>query len=411
MEGSFGKNALGIPCRGKSPWLPIRDDPHSTPPPRVLQRGASNLYFAATVSALDIPPWSDRFQRGLEDCWDQLVWAKATDDFRRMTLESRNKPELLGIPIEEILRIVHERISLLEKSGVQALRREEYQQFTTPILSEIDDDSEFEVRPEIVPPEVSHWIGHLVRATRLREVRALRGFTRIRPPPELEDDGRELEDDGRDLCAISAERKNWLPGVEVRGEGIFVALNLTTLRAWEERHPVLSERIRRISAAHQEDGGGLVAGAPEVTRRTIVLHSLAHTLIRQLSLECGYSSASLRERIYVSPPGPGEMAGFLLYTAASDADGTLGGLSRQGRPGPFLRLLDAALRSIEWCSSDPLCIEGTTSLSEPTNAAACHSCLLAAETSCELFNRFLDRATLVGIPTDRSSGYFHGFSA
>jgi hypothetical protein len=60
-----------------------------------------------------------------------------------------------------------------------------------------------------------------------------------------------------------------------------------------------------------------------------VAHSLAHALIRQFSVECGYVAASLRERIYSSTPDEQEpMAGILIYTAAPDSEGTLVGWSR-----------------------------------------------------------------------------------
>lgn len=56
--------------------------------------------------------------------------------------------------------------------------------------------------------------------------------------------------------------------------------------------------------------------------RLILVHSLAHALIRQLSLSCGYGSASLRERLYVDT-NEWEMAGLLVFTSSPDADGTL----------------------------------------------------------------------------------------
>jgi hypothetical protein len=74
--------------------------------------------------------------------------------------------------------------------------------------------------------------------------------------------------------------------------------------------------------------------------------------MRQLTLECGYSTAALRERLYVRE-GQDAMAGVLIYTATSDADGTLGGLQRQGEPGWTRRAIPAAIRAVEWCSSDP----------------------------------------------------------
>jgi hypothetical protein len=65
--------------------------------------------------------------------------------------------------------------------------------------------------------------------------------------------------------------------------------------------------------------------------------------MRQLTLECGYSSAALRERLYIDG-GDQKLAGLLIYTSTSDADGTLGGLQRQDTSD--LRELTAELKGL-----------------------------------------------------------------
>ena len=139
----------------------------------------------------------------------------------------------------------------------------------------------------------------------------------------------------------------------------------------------------------------------------MLLHALAHSLINQLSFDCGYGSASLRERIYCNAdPDSESMCGILIYTASSDSEGTMGGLVRQGEPTRLLRTLLAAVQKARWCSSDPICIETTGQGTDNSNLAACHGCLLISETSCEEGNRLLDRALLVGKPTQPELGYF-----
>jgi hypothetical protein len=137
----------------------------------------------------------------------------------------------------------------------------------------------------------------------------------------------------------------------------------------------------------------------------VLLHTLAHALIRQLTLECGYSTASLRERLYISD-GEAGMCGALIYTSTPDCDGTLGGLERQGLPKRFETVFINAVRALEWCSSDPLCIEGAIGGLDTFNLAACHACCLAPETSCEHYNRYLDRALLTGTPDSAETGFF-----
>ena len=100
------------------------------------------------------------------------------------------------------------------------------------------------------------------------------------------------------------------------------------------------------------------------------------------------------------------MAGLLIYTATPDSDGTLGGLASQADPSRFVRTVEAAIKSVAWCSSDPLCISGVHAFTEPTSGAACHACMLVPETSCEEFNRLLDRTMLVGTPEQPSLGFF-----
>src|SRR5262249_11790623 len=143
----------------------------------------------------------------------------------------------------------------------------------------------------------------------------------------------------------------------------------------------------------------------EISARFLLLHTLAHALMREVTLECGYSTASLRERLYVSAGAAG-MAGMLGYTATGDSDGTLGALQRQALPRRIQNILCNAIRVMEWCASDPLCLEGAVGGLDLFSLAACHGCCLAPETSCEQFNRYLDRALLVGTPMDPAVGFF-----
>ncbi len=134
--------------------------------------------------------------------------------------------------------------------------------------------------------------------------------------------------------------------------------------------------------------------------RFVLLHTLSHLLIRQVALECGYGSSSIRERLYVGTPAE-PATGVLLSTAASDSEGTLGGLVALGAPRILRRLLDQALEDARRCSSDPLCAEHVpVEPSETLHAAACHACLFASETSCEANNRWLDRAMVVDLTRD-----------
>jgi len=399
MEGCFGEHAIPDKCQGRRPWLGSgADEPKCEAPPRVAQRGASNLYFSVVESALDIPPWSDDLQKKLGTRWRLLE--KAADPHARRTLiEALRLPETTGIPEDELLNIIEDRITRIQRPD-RNLRWEEYQQFVKH-KAPFGENTEFEISPASAPPELARWIQTVVRATRLREVRALRGFTRVTPPNPGDDER---------MARISIHQLDWLPAIENRGEGIFVELRLDRVRDWEQQ-PDVQERAGRVRKDYirgWHERGGVGTPPKTVSPRLLLVHSLAHALIQQLSLTCGYSSASLRERLYVGTDD-WEMAGFLIFTSSPDADGTLGGLVRQGEPQNLVPSFEDCLTSMKWCASDPLCIEGVHSTTHAANGAACHSCLLISETSCEEFNSFLDRSLLVGTPSRPELGYFQDF--
>jgi hypothetical protein len=235
---------------------------------------------------------------------------------------------------------------------------------------------------------------------RIRSVVALCGFTRIEGP----DSGVASDvEGGPQLAPISKAKKlEWLPAAEVRGEGIFVRFPEVRIDAWLDR-VAGSEQIESMREAHQRwrRSRGLTAGA-----RYVLIHTISHALIHELALECGYATASIRERIYAreaSMFGPA-MAGVFLYTAAPDSEGTLGGLVALAEPTSFARLLGSALDRSRLCSSDPMCAcHRPTSTEQTLHHAACHACLFLPETSCERGNRYLDRnviiPTLAGVDT------------
>jgi hypothetical protein len=401
MDGAFSREAmvsLGVRCAGKRPWLPTAAELcQSQHPPMVVQRGASNLYFPDVQSALDIPPWTDDVQEALGHHWANIVSADTQED-RDKYIEKFVWPAWEGpdITLERLAAKIRQRIELLDSPARPDLRWEEYLHLTSDEKTG-DEHREFSLRPDKLPSAFIGLIGHLARVVRLREVRAIKGFTRIHPPS-----GDER------MAKLSVKKKTWLPAIEVRGEGIFIALNERNVSEWEVRKDAQA-RAKDVDDRHVANWRLRTAddSSPpfRLTARFMLVHTLAHALMRQLSLECGYSTSALRERLYVDGTAPG-MCGVLIYTSTSDADGTLGGLVRQGAPKRMEPLLKASLKAIEWCSNDPLCSKGINSLSEGMNLAACHSCVLAPETSCEHFNRFLDRAMLIGEPGNRGLGFF-----
>jgi hypothetical protein len=400
MEHIFTREAhKGCQCSGRRPWLKEADEGCDLAPV-TIQRGASNLYFPRFESALVIPPWSEEIIVRLGHRWNDIETIVSQED-RHKYIEMfwDDISEDIGeISRDEFKRMVDEKVDEATRSKSGNLRWDEYRQFMVASGHGGGRGDEFDVRVELAPKEVPH-IGHLLRVVSLREIRVLKSFTRIesfpaRPPVKIQ--------------PLSKSGLKWLPAIEVRGEGVFLALDMERVRAWETKTEVMkrASKLQNYGESNvlNPDGGAVTIDS-SLGARYLLLHALAHVLMRQLSLQCGYSSASLRELIYVGS-GDRDMSGLMIYTSTSDSDGTLGGLQRQGERNRFGQMFIEAIRSNEWCASDPLCINGLVSTTEASNLAACHSCLLAPETSCQDYNRFLDRAMLVGTPEDRSIGFF-----
>lgn len=209
----------------------------------------------------------------------------------------------------------------------------------------------------------------------------------------------------------SEQQERWLPAIEVFGEGVYLELNEQRIVDWQGKNDAwlkkrLDEPFIMRLAGEAKTLPPLGNADLKWASRYLLVHSLAHIFLGQLVFDCGYSTASLRERLYVSADQSAPMAGILIYTAAGDAEGTLGGLVRLGRPDRLGPVFDRALSRASWCSADPICSEhlGGTG-SRLANLAACHACVLLPETSCETINQGLDRAMVIGTPDDRHRGF------
>jgi hypothetical protein len=252
-----------------------------------------------------------------------------------------------------------------------------------------------------VPAALAAILTDVLQVERLREVRALVGFTRLDAPDPDDPDLVRRVRLGR------GDRPTWVPASEVRGEGIFLRVDEDLIAGWAEEvagsAAIAAHREAYQRFQHNRYSGRLpvdfdpMRGWPGP--RYLALHTLSHLLIRTIALECGYNAASLAERIYARPPDDGDpRAGILIYTAVPDAEGTLGGLVSLAEPEPLERLVRRALTDARRCSSDPLC--GQRLPQRPADflhGAACHVCLFVSETTCERGNRFLDRRFVVPI--------------
>ncbi|MER7179158.1 DUF1998 domain-containing protein [Streptomyces hyaluromycini] len=412
MEGSFRRSALkdlGLKCRGPRPWLGASAPAQECGLPlRTLQRGSSAVWQPVLKSALSIPPWSDGRADPLAEHWDAL---REYDEREHVEIYLRGVFKGKSpVPLDEVMALLAaEREEDPDGESTptfdhryRALRNKEYERLRSGNdESEHTRDEQFVCETPLGDQSMLDPLGVTgpMLVKKLREVRALKAFTRL-VDAESTTVAKEMP--------LSERPLRWLPAMEVRGEGVFLRLDENRLGAWEKTMAVAA-RVERMHTAHQRvleqraNDPSRVVPSP-ATPRMVLLHTLAHVLINEWSLEAGYPAAALRERLYAAD----DMAGVLVYTATSDSAGSLGGLVAQGEPDVLARTVRSAVRRAEWCSSDPLCMETEASGAGGINLAACHACVMLPETSCEHNNVLLDRALLVGTPDDPEVGFFAG---
>lgn len=405
QQGSLGRNG----CRGIRPWLHDREA-NCDQKPAVIQRGASNFHFPIVASALSIPPVSEAAFQIVEEIWE-ILSSLPSEAVENVLQGQANK---WGIDAALLKAAWGEKRSI--ESGAfdvseRSMRAEEYEALShdrdDPVIGGIVPHFQNEI---IEPsPYLSPWFDVVGAVHRLREVRALAAFSRIDPWPVSPDRLTIALSEGK-VAPLSKSPKNWLPAAEIKGEGIFLRFRAGAVEEWIRQNPgagtrasVLDQRSAKVAMERGFERDYTI------TPRLLLVHSFAHALVRQISIDCGYSSAALRERLYVAeadgerPP----MHGLLIYTGSPDSEGSLGGLVRLADAALLNDVVGRTLASVRWCGSDPVCLETPPEQAgDRISGAACHCCLLLPETACEKFNRELDRSVLVGAADDEFKGYF-----
>jgi hypothetical protein len=355
-----------------------------------------------SVACAWLPEQNEDLVQAVNQVWEHyLEYVETIDDLRS---ERKRKPPVnaaLGdFSDDEVFEYLKVRRGGVGAVPAKSVKQAEIETLTACKEEIGSDKPEGDFYARALPKVLwdGPWMGsveNVVLLHRLREVVAQVGFTRFEASvPDMEG---ELEIGVQ--AAPLAREISWLPAVENRGEGVFVQFQKSAIDAWIQR-PAVIARGRKL----QDGFESWKVEHPQSSREFpglpyIMLHSLSHLVITSMSLECGYPASSIRERVYAGSAG----YGILLYTGSPDAEGTLGGLVEAGRK--IARHLEQALESAGLCSNDPVCAQH-----EPHNAhecrfllgAACHGCLLIAETSCEQKNDFLDRALVV--PTVENLG-------
>ncbi|WP_280265621.1 DUF1998 domain-containing protein [Nocardia wallacei] len=426
-QGESAKEKLPS-CRGRHPHLdafyPCSNEV------RLILVGASNLWFPASQSVIVMPEhtaarndelasriravlgaelseWVTDFasspklaRRGLAQAFkdEDLDVSQYSDDELQQLLE------LAATPVQEDEADVHhwDPIDLLVPEW-QYLERD-------PLGGRHEDPlSNLTLSRRVCHPDLPAGISRVLAVESLRKVNALIGFTRI-------DAVDRVDDLPERLVPLSREDRTWTVATEDRGEGVFLQLDESAVDAWEQ-HIVADKLWKDLREAHSRNFNNRYSetAAKNVDPddrmrppRYWLVHTLAHVLIREMAMSCGYNAASLSERLYAwqgsadRPPA----AGLLICTTASDSDGTLGGLVELSEPDRLHKVVTSALRRATRCSSDPICAGRIPQDPEDfLHGAACHCCTMASETSCERANQFLDRRFLIDLPGSQR-GFF-----
>lgn len=414
-------------CQGGQVWLgEQRAQPgHScTRPLRAVLINATNVHYAQVESALWIPSSDDDSKLnkllalldrpGIRNHIKLLKTMSIPIGQIAQNLLQNHASDLKGYTEAEILEALGGGSGPKDLSWQQGLNEEEIirypeyqklQEARQPITAENDPLEIRTAEVQQLPEDLREFISGISLIDKLRETRVYRGFNRLVPQSV---EGAPYPQSHLWRRAPRQDEDKWLPCSIVYGEGILIRFNEDRLTAWE-KGSALESHIAPLR--EREDAAARRMGRPSRTilQRFLLLHTLSHLLIRRLVFECGYGSASLRERIYVSDNPRARMAGILIYTASGDSEGSMGGLVRMGEPEHFARILHDAIDDAKWCSADPVCqesgINGGQGI-DGLNIAACHCCALLPETSCEHFNSLLDRSLVASRSNSSGLGFF-----
>ena len=423
-QGEAGRSRLPQ-CRGRFPHLDVFTTKGCDQEVRLMLVGASNLWFPATQSIIDMPRLDP--QEILKDRANALAAAIGEDlgelatNMRFLRMAMKGHPELgelLDLDDEELGAVVEKALAPGENEESLSARRAAWSptDLLVPewryLLKEPPEDRHEDERtgltlsPRSLAGHPIDGIDRVLAVDRLRKVNALLGFTRI-------DDFDRVDDSRKRLVPLTRGATAWVPATEDRGEGIFIQLDEDRVAGWEARVESsalwaahVAAHRRNFERRYSETAKNMDHMERMQPARYWLVHTLAHALIREMAMYSGYGAASISERLYAwkeeereGAPRRPSAAGMLLVTTASDSDGTLGGLVSLSEPATLQWIVRRALARLGRCSSDPVCARRIPQDPEDfLHGAACHCCVMASETSCERANRFLDRRLVVPIP-------------
>ncbi len=402
-------------CTGKHPWKNTQEFCGNYP--RAMQRGAASVYFPRVISSLVIPPYSsyltgkveesDNFRKLVDIIQDGID--ECVDEQEKIEFINKKIDKYTGALSEEIYEdqeavkaILKRKVLPIEEEGENIdkelrYKAEEYKALTGKITSENFDRDEFKRESVDVSLYGIKGVKSISLIHKVKEVTALLGFSRIQPTNSMD------SSDGK-FVSVKKNSTPFYPATVSKGEGIFIEFDKTQLTEFFAS-PAFIQRAEGLNKKYNTSFYGK-SNTKKIDSEFLFIHTLSHLLIKELSFCCGYPTASIRERIYYGEAEGENMCGLLIYTTGGDAEGTLGGLVRQGYADCLPRVFARALEGAQFCANDPVCSFSEGQGNEALNYAACHACALLPETCCEYSNILLDRTVVVGNMDESISGFY-----
>lgn len=396
LSGAMQKENLeGCGCTGRHPFRPQTKKTKCNKPVIPSQRGASNVYFSVSRSAISIPPWINPLYNLLDEHLRQIIDYKE-DWGEEGVAKVYNKYFADRYSRAEFDAALEKRLSnIKEFTEIKQMEYDAITHHADPAYQ--SNKKHFKAEEDPLPAPLQKYFKRVVRVTRLREVKVLIGFTRVdASDPDADADNQP------NIVAISKGREEkWLPAAEVNGEGVFIEFNKDTLKQWLQTKGV--KEISKLYENSYKEFCKQKNWTVTFLRNAVytMMHTFSHLLIKQMAMSSGYSSAAIRERIYYSDT----MSGILLYTGSADKEGSLGGLVELGNIDKLEWLMRDAFQEALLCTNDPECMNSLPA-GDNSNGAACHSCCMISETACENGNRMLDRGLVVPIAGREDQSFF-----
>ncbi len=404
-------------CKAETPWNGLGTKSDSLCVDSVSKRRttmqmalvtSNSIYYADLFSSLYIPPyylgddvltqsqnevlnlvkekWFPKaFEKkptiSKEDFWDDEMISDKADD-ANYTLTPN---DLLAIKKHFLSD------DIIIQNTYENYRYKEFKVFSQNTRSHADA-RQLEFKDIELPDYLSYYFQKIQQVNTLALTSTQLGFSRVTPPSPKLIDGAVVREQSQNIYSQTNSEVIAYPASQSYGEGLFFELNPESVDLW------INENKELFSTRYEKPFGDLTKSLQEELKlygaaKFYLLHTFSHLIIKELEFSCGYPAASLQERLYYSD----RMCGVLILTT-DGGEGSMGGLVWQGQPHLISQIIKSALTRATECSSDPLCWENEDQL----NFAACFSCGLVSETTCEQRNLGLDRRALI----DEEFGFF-----